>query len=94
MDFSCDQFSLKSGEQYASVIVAETKYDKNGYVIRNRYTPEHVTISDRKSQVLLEYNPSRVLYAWPNSIKERDIVYKELGLDFEFWLLTGKVNRG
>ena len=61
---------------------------------RNRYTPEHVTISDRKSQVLLEYNPSRVLYAWPNSIKERDIVYKELGLDFEFWLLTGKVNRG
>ena len=84
MDFSCDQFSLKSGEQYASVIVSETKYDKNGYVIRNRYTPEHVTISDRKSQVLLEYNPSRVLYAWPNSIKERDIVYKELGLDFEF----------
>ena len=66
------------------LLFAETKYDKNGYVIRNRYTPEHVTISDRKSQVLLEYNPSRVLYAWPNSIKERDIVYKELGLDFEF----------
>lgn len=84
MDFSCDQFSLKNGEQYASVIVAETKYDKNGYVIRNRYTPEHVTISDRRSQVLLEYDPLRVLYAWPNSIKERDIVYKELGLVFKF----------
>ena len=51
MDFSCDQFSLEGGEQYASVIVVETKTDKNGYVIRNRYTPEHVTISNRESQV-------------------------------------------
>lgn len=84
MDFSCNQFSLGGGEQYASVIVVETKYDKNGYVIRNRYTPEHVTISNRKSQVLLEYAPWRVLYAWPNSIKERDIIYKELGIVFEF----------
>ena len=84
MDFSCDQFSLGGGEQYASVIVVETKYDKNGYVIRNRYTPEHVTSSNRESQVLLEHDPLRVLYAWPNSIKERDIIYKELGIVFEF----------
>ena len=50
----------------------------------NRYTPEHVTSSNRESQVLLEYDPLRVLYAWPNSIKERDIIYKELGIVFEF----------
>ena len=82
MDFSCDQFNTED-ELYAPVIVVKTKYDKNGNIIRNRYTPENVTISNRESQALLEYDPLRILYAWPNSIKEREIIYKELGLVFE-----------
>lgn len=83
IDLSCDHFNAKD-RQYESVIVVKTKYDKNGCVIRNRYTQKDVTISNRKNQVLLEYDPLRVLYAWPNSIKERNIIYKELGLIFEF----------
>lgn len=81
MDFSCDQFNLGT-ERFESVIVVKTEYDSNGNLVRTRYTPQNVTIANRKSQVLLEYDPLRVLYAFPNSIKERDIIYKELGLVF------------
>lgn len=81
MDFSCDQFNT-TNIKYEKVIIEKIEHDENGNLIRTRYTPRSVTKPTRNNQALLEYTGLRTLF-FPNSEKERDEIYKVLGITFE-----------
>lgn len=71
IDLTCDQFNDENS-CFDTVIVSK---------INSNYK-EFDMISNRKERIDLEYNPYRILCAFPDSEKERDIIYEELGLDF------------
>lgn len=83
IDLSCDQFNA-FGENFDKVIIEKIEYNIDGEIKRTRYTPLNVTKSSRQIQVALEYNPLRILYAFPDSEQERNLIYEELGISFKY----------